>query len=39
LRRVIGYRDLANLCAAIESDISSGTTTASNVAASALALP
>jgi len=38
-RRVIGYRDLAKLCVAIESDISSGTITASNVAASALALP
>jgi hypothetical protein len=29
-RRVIGYRDLAKLCVAIESDISSGTITASN---------
>jgi putative transposase len=38
-RRVIGYRDLAKLCVAIESDISSGTITASNVAGSPLALP
>ena len=38
-RRVIGYRDLARLCVAIESDISRGTITASTVAATALALP
>jgi putative transposase len=38
-QRVIGYRDLAKRCLAIESDISGGTTTASNVAASTLALP
>jgi putative transposase len=38
-RRVIGYRDLAKLCVAIESDISSGTITAPNVATNALVLP
>jgi hypothetical protein len=39
-QRVIGYRgDLAKRCVAIESDISGGTITASNVAASTLALP
>jgi putative transposase len=39
-RRVIAYRgDLAKLCVAIERDISGGTTTASNVAVSAFALP
>ena len=38
-RRIIGYRDLAKLCVAIESDISGGAITASTVTASALALP
>ena len=38
-RRIIGYRDLAKLCVAIESEISGGAITASTVVASALAFP
>ena len=38
-RRVIGYRDLAKLCVAIETEISGGAITASTVTASALAFP